>query len=137
MGLKGSPVTYCCWQGGGHGIQPLLSKRNVCFCGAHTVHFPLCCCPCPQLAHERHAAADELAHQALEKAVKDARDKAEILARAAGRELGEAMQINAQGYNVPGPVPMRAAMAKEDASQSYRPGEQDVTASVQITFQLN
>jgi len=32
---------------------------------------------------------------------------------------------------------MRAAMAKEDASQSYRPGEQDVTASVQITFQLN
>jgi len=81
--------------------------------------------------------ADELANQALEKAVRAAREKAEILARAAGRELGEALQINAQGYNVPGPVPMRAAMAKEDASQSYRPGEQDVTASVQITFQLN
>ena len=81
--------------------------------------------------------ADELANQALEKAVRAAREKAEILARAAGRELGEAMQINAQGYNVPGPMPMRAAMAKEDASQSYRPGEQDVTASVQITFELN
>ncbi len=53
------------------------------------------------------------------------------------RTAVEAMQINAQGYNVPGPMPMRAAMAKEDASQSYRPGEQDVTASVQITFQLN
>ena len=81
--------------------------------------------------------ANELANQALQKAVRAAREKAEILARAAGRELGEAMQINAQGYNVPGPMPMRAAMAKEDASQSYRPGEQDVTASVQITFQLN
>lgn len=80
---------------------------------------------------------DELAGQALEKAVHDARARAEILARAAGRELGAAISINARGSNVPRPQMMRVAMATQDSSESYRPGEQDVTASVQITFQLN
>ncbi|MBM7334334.1 MAG: SIMPL domain-containing protein [Alcanivorax sp.] len=80
--------------------------------------------------------ADALAKQALKKAVKDAREKAGILARAAGRELGEAVVINAQGYTMPQPMMMRAAMAKEDSMESYRPGEQDVSANVQITFEL-
>ncbi|GAA5128207.1 SIMPL domain-containing protein [Alloalcanivorax gelatiniphagus] len=80
--------------------------------------------------------ADELAKQALEKAVKDAREKAGILARAADRELGKALMINAQGYTMPQPMMMRAAIAKDEGSQSYRPGEQDVSANVQITFEL-
>lgn len=81
--------------------------------------------------------ADELARQALKKAVEDARDKAEILASAAGRSLGEAMQINAQGYHMPQPVMMmRADMAKGESMDSYRAGEQDVRANVQITFEL-
>ncbi|WP_101675032.1 SIMPL domain-containing protein [Alloalcanivorax mobilis] len=81
--------------------------------------------------------ADELADQALEKAVADARDKAQILARAADRKLGKAMMINAQGQNMPRPMPMMMAKAATDsATESYRPGEQEVSASVQITFEL-
>lgn len=81
--------------------------------------------------------ADELADQALEKAVADARDKARLLARAADRELGKAMVINAQGQTMPRPAAMYMAKAAADsATESYRPGEQEVRASVQITFEL-
>lgn len=81
--------------------------------------------------------ADELANQALEKAVADARDKADLLARAANRKLGKAMVINSQGQRAPGPAPMYMAKASADTAESYRPGEQEVTATVQITFELN
>jgi uncharacterized protein YggE len=81
--------------------------------------------------------ADELSDQALEKAVADARDKAGILARAADRTLGKAMIINSQGHSSPRPAHMYMAKASADTAESYRPGEQEVTATVQITFELN
>lgn len=81
--------------------------------------------------------ATELANRALAKAVQAAREKAKILAQAADRELGDAIRIDSQTDNRHRPVPMRATMAEDNASESYRPGEQDVTASVQMTFQLN
>lgn len=80
--------------------------------------------------------ADELTNKALKKAVADAHAKAKLLADAAGRDLGKAITISSQSGPVPRPVPMRMAMAKEDSANSYRPGEQDVTATVRITFEL-
>lgn len=80
--------------------------------------------------------ADQLADEALKKAVEDARDKARILAKAADRKLGKAEVIDSQGNSTPGPVPLRMAMAKQADNGSYQAGEQDVTATVRITFGL-
>lgn len=80
--------------------------------------------------------ADQLADQALKKAVENARDKATILAKAAGRKLGKAEVINNRSENTPGPVPLRMAMAKQADKADYQAGEQDVTATVQMTFGL-
>jgi len=81
--------------------------------------------------------ADELANQALEKAVADARQRASIIAEAADRELGKAIQIQAQDFQPPQPVMMMARSEKSGNADSYRPGETDITARVQITFELD
>ena len=80
---------------------------------------------------------DKLAKKALEKAVEDARERAEILAEAADRDLGEAFQIQAQGINSPQPVMMMARAKDSGAAESYRPGETEISAQVQITFELD
>lgn len=81
--------------------------------------------------------ADELTSQALKKAVADAQAKAKLLAEAAGRKLGQAITITSHSGPVPGPVPMvRMMAAKADSSSSYSAGQQDVTATVNITFEL-
>ncbi|MCK5886644.1 MAG: SIMPL domain-containing protein, partial [Alcanivorax sp.] len=72
--------------------------------------------------------ADELANQALEKAVADARQRASIIAKAADRELGKAIQIQAQDFQPPQPVMMMARSEKSGHADSYRPGETDITA---------
>lgn len=81
--------------------------------------------------------ADKLANQALKKAVADARQRAEIIADAAGRELGKAFQIQAQDFQPPQPVMMMARGMESDSADSYRAGETDIIARVQITFELN
>lgn len=81
--------------------------------------------------------ADELANQALKKAVADARQRASIIAKAADRELGKAIQIQAQDFQPPQPVMMMARSEKSGHADSYRPGETDITARVQITFELD
>lgn len=81
--------------------------------------------------------ADQLANQALEKAVADARQRASIIAEAADRELGKAIQIQAQDFQPPQPVMMMARGMESDSADSYRPGETDITARVQITFELD
>lgn len=81
--------------------------------------------------------ADQLANQALKKAVADARQRASIIAEAADRELGKAIQIQAQDFQPPQPVMMMARSEKSGNSDSYRPGETDITARVQITFELD
>jgi len=81
--------------------------------------------------------ADELANRALEKAVADARQRARIIAEAADRELGKAIQIHAQDVQSPQPVIMMARSKESGNADSYRPGETDITARVQITFELD
>ena len=79
--------------------------------------------------------ADALAETALKNAVDDARQRAEILAAAADRDLGEAIRIESHSVGNPRPMLMMAR-SKDGAADSFRPGETDITAQVQITFEL-
>lgn len=79
--------------------------------------------------------ADALESTALANAVADARQRAEALASAAGRDVGKAIRIESHSVNAPRPM-MMMARGKEGAADTYRAGETDISAQVQITFEL-
>jgi uncharacterized protein len=82
-----------------------------------------------------NSGAKALYKQALKLAVADARDHAETLAAAAGRKVGRVISLSEGGSNVP--VPMFAnAKAAADSATPIVAGEQEVTASVSVTFEL-
>jgi uncharacterized protein YggE len=76
--------------------------------------------------------ADALYREALAKAVADAAERAAVLARAAGRELGRVTAIAESGA---APVPF-AAKAAADASTPVVSGPQQTTASVTVAYAL-
>lgn len=78
--------------------------------------------------------AEELYRQALAKAVGEAEARAEVLAKAAGRSVGEIKTIF-EG-SAPTPVPYYAERAALDAATPIVPGKQDTTATVTVTFVL-
>lgn len=78
--------------------------------------------------------ADALYRQALEKAVTDARDRAALLARAAGRELGRVTAMVESGV-ADSPVYAKAEAAR-DASTPVVSGPQETTATVNVTYEL-
>ena len=77
--------------------------------------------------------AEELYRQALAKAIGEARERAQVLAKAAGRSLGEITSIVEGSAATPLPYAERAAL---DASTPIVPGEQDTSATVSVTFAL-
>jgi uncharacterized protein len=78
--------------------------------------------------------AEKLYRDALAKAVADARVRAEVLAKAAGRSLGEISSMSEVGSQ---PVPLyREAMDTAAASTPIVPGQQETTATVSVTFDL-
>ena len=80
--------------------------------------------------------AEALYRQALAKAVSEARARAEALAKAAGRSLGEITAIVEGGAATPLPYAERAAL---DSAQSTPivPGQQETTATISVTFSLH
>jgi len=78
---------------------------------------------------------EALYRQALGKAVAEARARAEVLAKAAGRSLGEITTIVEGGAATPVPYAERAAL---DAAQSTPivPGQQETSANISVTFSL-
>ena len=76
--------------------------------------------------------ADALYREALAKAVGDAAERAAVLAKAAGRELGRVTSISESGA---APVPV-FAKAAADASTPVVSGPQETTASVSVTYEL-
>jgi uncharacterized protein len=78
--------------------------------------------------------ADRLYREALADAVDDARERAEVLARAAGRTLGEISSLTEGGGVTPLPFAERVADAA--ASTPVVPGKQETSASVTVTFSL-
>jgi uncharacterized protein YggE len=77
--------------------------------------------------------ADALSRQALGKAVDDAKARAEILAKAAGRMLGGVTAIVEGGA---GPVPVYAKASAAQDSTPVVSGPQETTAQVTVTYQL-
>ena len=72
--------------------------------------------------------------EAREKAMADARRKAEVYAKAANVLLGAAVSITEEGGVMPGPVMMR--QAKSAAATPVSPGEQIQRISVSVSYEL-
>jgi uncharacterized protein YggE len=77
--------------------------------------------------------AEELYRQALAKAIIEARERAQVLARAAGRSVGDITAIVEGSAAMPLPYAERASL---DAATPIVPGEQETTATVSVTFSL-
>jgi uncharacterized protein YggE len=77
--------------------------------------------------------ADALSRQALGKAVEDARARAEILAKAAGRPLGGVTAIVEGGAS---PVPVYAKASAAQDSTPVVSGPQETTAQATVTYEL-
>ena len=84
----------------------------------------------------------EARNEALRAATEDARTKAQLLAETLGAQLGPVRRIDEQNVSVP-PIMMREAQAmtaKSDAAapepDAYAAGEMEVSANVQIVFDL-
>ncbi|MFD0523234.1 SIMPL domain-containing protein [Paractinoplanes durhamensis] len=73
--------------------------------------------------------------EARKKAFADARGKAELYAREAGRPLGRVLRISEATSGGGGPVPM-AGMIASDAKLSIEPGRQRLSASVTVEWAL-
>jgi uncharacterized protein YggE len=78
--------------------------------------------------------ADALYRQALAKAVTDAKDRAALLARAAGRSLGRVTAIVESGAS-DSPIFAKAEAAR-DASTPIVSGAQETIATVSVTYEL-
>ena len=77
--------------------------------------------------------AEALYRQALAAAIDEARERAQVLARAAGRSVGEITAIVEGAGPQPLPYAERAAL---DASTPIVPGQQETTATISVTFAL-
>ncbi len=77
--------------------------------------------------------AEKLYRAALSKAVADARQRAEILAKAAGRTLGEITSISESGATL---VSYAERAALDTASTPIVPGQVETTATISVTFTL-
>ena len=89
---------------------------------------------------DRHTARDA----ALQEAIRDAQEKAQLMVGTLGVELGQVMQISEQSFNFPRPM-MRMAMEDraftskaqaEPVPEAYAAGEMEVNANVQVVFLL-
>jgi uncharacterized protein YggE len=79
--------------------------------------------------------SERVYRQALVEAVADARVRAEVLAKAAGRSLGEITTM-AEGGSAP-PVPYYERTAADAAASTpIVPGKQETSATVSVTFEL-
>ena len=80
------------------------------------------------------ADREKLYHQALEAAVADARESAQVLAAAAGRSLGKVTAIVEGGGSFPTPLYEKSAVS--DGGAPIEAGTQETTATISVTFAL-
>lgn len=86
------------------------------------------------LTFQKEDAAAERT-RALDAAVRDARSRAEDIARAAGLRLGPVLEI-VEGGRAPGPVPMMGRTMAMSAAVPVEPGEVEIQARVEVLFAL-
>lgn len=76
-------------------------------------------------------------NQAREKAMADAKAKADQMASLAGVSLGKPVSISESSYQPPVPVPiMRSAAPATDGQTPISPGEMSITVNVQIVYPI-
>lgn len=82
-------------------------------------------------------------NEALREAAQTSREKAQLLAETLGAELGDVRTINEQSYDFGRPRPRAAVMemaragdAAQAEPEAYAAGEIEVSAQVQVTFDL-
>lgn len=80
--------------------------------------------------------ADELEIEARKRAIKDARQKAQVYAQAAGVKLGTVLTISEGASSHPRPVMRPRTLEAGAASVPIETGEQEVTARVQVSWKL-
>lgn len=76
----------------------------------------------------------EARNEALERAIDDARDRAAVMAKAAGKNLGEIISVSEANASIPVYLDTRA-MA-EGAGVPVEPGQLEVSAQVTVVFEL-
>jgi uncharacterized protein YggE len=81
------------------------------------------------------SAREQLEAKALEAAVANARKKAEALAKAAGVGLGRVTAM-VEGGGMPGPVVFEAAAARSPKDVPIQAGQEEVQATVTVTFAI-
>ncbi len=83
---------------------------------------------------------EALLDQARKNAIANAKKKAELYAEAADVDVGDVVSINETGTRIPQPVYHRAEMAQakmmDAGSVPVMSGEQEISASVTVVFQL-
>lgn len=88
--------------------------------------------------HYRSSQASDSRNPALEAALKDAQDKASIMAASLGQNLGRALQV--KEISSPGVQPRMAVMAADSArmesAPELEPGLIETSARVQVVFEL-
>lgn len=81
-------------------------------------------------------AADAAMDEARTDAVRRARARADLYARAAGLRVDRILSISEGGSSAPGPVPVMMARMEADSSSKIMPGEQSVDVTVSVRFLL-
>lgn len=74
--------------------------------------------------------------KAARAAVADAKRKAELLAEAAGVRLGSPIKISEASHDGPRPMMMEARMMMADSSVPVSEGEQQIKATITVTYKL-
>lgn len=80
--------------------------------------------------------SDALMDEARRKAVADAKRKAEILASEAGTKIKRVISISENGMRSPQPVMFRAMAADKAESVPVASGEQTISATVSVTYEI-
>ncbi|MGC6400366.1 SIMPL domain-containing protein [Sphingomonas sp. FW199] len=81
-------------------------------------------------------AADAAMDEARTDAVRRARARADLYARAAGLRVDRILVISEGAAPTPGPVPVMMARMESDSSSKIMPGEQSVDMTVSVRFLL-
>lgn len=81
-------------------------------------------------------AMDSAMDEARVDAIRHARARAELYARAAGLSVDRIVSISEGGAGMPGPVPVLMARMEADSATKIAPGEQAVGVTVNVRFVL-
>ena len=76
----------------------------------------------------------DIRNEAIELAIADARKRAEVMAKAADKNLGEIISVSEAGVSAP--VYFGAERAALDSAVAIEPGQLDISANVTVVFEL-